>query len=273
MSRGRKLETLEDFKRSLKYKYGLGEGSSYKPWFRVQDVQSCGNSAKIRGIKTNREHHLLSENESCFFYLAEFCDSIIDIREQFPLLPLDLSVKIAKTIGVAHPIVPQTKSLHLMTTDFLLTLSDGLNTWYEAVCVKPEDKLKDIRVSEKLDIERIWWELLGVPFHIFVKTEQNQIRSKNIQWATAPVRQSRKFQADYIERALLLIPLGANLIEEICDEFFRVLEIAHDDTLVLLKTLIACKLIEVDLNKPIADAGILNVFKVSNSSLVRHHAC
>ena len=88
MSRGRKLEDLADFQRALRNKYGLGEGDSYKPWLRVQDVRSQGNSGKIQGIKVNREHHMLSEHESCFFYIAEFCDSVIDIREQFPLLPL-----------------------------------------------------------------------------------------------------------------------------------------------------------------------------------------
>lgn len=135
MGRRRKLETLDDFQRALKNKYGLGEGDCYKPWLRVQDVRSIGNSAKIQGIKAKREHHMLSEHESCFFYIAEFCDSIIDIREQFPLLPLNLSVKIAKTIGVNHPVIPNTKSLNVVTTDFVLTRTDGVKTWHEAVSV------------------------------------------------------------------------------------------------------------------------------------------
>ncbi len=102
MARGRKLERFEDFQRALKNKYGLGSGSSYKPWLRVQDVPSQGNSAKIQGLKTGREHHLLSENETCFFYLSEFCNSVIDIREQFPLLPLDVTQKIAAALGVSQ---------------------------------------------------------------------------------------------------------------------------------------------------------------------------
>ena len=42
MSRGRKLESLQDYQRALKNKYGIGEGSDYKPWLRVQDVKSHG---------------------------------------------------------------------------------------------------------------------------------------------------------------------------------------------------------------------------------------
>ena len=103
-------------------------------------------------------------------------------------------------------------------------------------------------------------------------TKQNQIQSKNIQWVTAPVRQGRKFPTDLIESALALISPGTMLTEEICDEFVREFGIEHDDTLVLLKTLIATKMIHVDLNKPIADTGILNIVKVPDFKVVRNHA-
>jgi hypothetical protein len=103
MARGRKLEALNDYRRALKQKYGVGEGQDYKPWLRVQDVKSRGLSSKIQGIKVAREHHTLSQLETEFFYLAEFSDSVIDIREQFPLLPLNLSFKIAQTFEIEHP--------------------------------------------------------------------------------------------------------------------------------------------------------------------------
>lgn len=50
----RKLEKLADFKRALKQNYGLGEGASYTPRIRVQDVKSHGHSGKIEGIKSGR---------------------------------------------------------------------------------------------------------------------------------------------------------------------------------------------------------------------------
>ena len=184
MAARRKLEKLADFQRALKQGYGLGEGPTYIPWIRVQDVKSCGNSGKIEGIKSGRAHHTLSEQESCFFYLAEFSDSVIDIREQFPLLPLSHSVRVSDLLEVKHPQHPISKDPIIMTTDFLLTCKDEKKLWYEAVCVKPSEKLSDKRVAEKLDIERVWWEMLGVPFHIFSMTELNQIKSKNIQWIT-----------------------------------------------------------------------------------------
>ena len=62
------------------------------------------------------------------------------------------------------------------------------------------------------------------------------------------------------------------MIEEICEGFVREIEIEHDDALVLLKTLIATKMVDVDLDKPIADTGILKIIKIPNYKVVRHHA-
>jgi hypothetical protein len=272
MPRFRKLETLEDFQRALKNKYGFGEGSGYKPWLRVQDVKSHGNSGKIQGIKTNREHHTFSEHESCFFYIAEFCDSVIDIREQFPLLPLDLSVKIAQTLDVKHPTNPRSKIFNIMTTDFVLSCSDGRRKWYEAVAVKPADQLKDLRVAEKLDIERIWWELLGIRFHIFVMTPLNKIQSKNIQWFTSPLRQGHSLSDVKIAQSLSFIRKGTLYIEDLCNLFIREMDIEHNDALVLLKVLIARKFIVVDITRPIADTGILEITQISNDLGVHSYA-
>ncbi|WP_335911028.1 TnsA endonuclease N-terminal domain-containing protein [Shewanella indica] len=265
---------MADYQRALKNKFGLGEGDEYKPWLRVQDVSSRGNSAKIDGIKLNRTHHALSEHETCFFYLAEFSDSVVDIREQFPLLPLDLSVKIAQTLGVDHPINPQSsgKEINVMTTDFLLTRTDGTNTWYEAVSVKPRDALKDKRTAEKLDIERAWWQLQGVPFHLFVMTEQNKIQSRNIQWFTSSLRHGASFPDDLMEQAKTLIHHETVLIEEVCNAFVQEVGIEHDDALVLFKVLLATKQVVVNLEKPIADTGIVEVLSVASQAMERHHA-
>ncbi|WP_444902930.1 TnsA endonuclease N-terminal domain-containing protein [Microbulbifer sp. CnH-101-E] len=255
---------MADFQRALKNKYGLGEGDNYKPWLRVQDVRSYGNSGKIQGLKSNREHHTLSEHESCFFYLSEFCDSVIDIREQFPLLPLDLSVKIAKILNIDHPTVKGSRGsvLNVMTTDFVLTRSDGVNSWYEAISVKPESQLGDKRTAEKLDIERIWWQQQQIPFYVFVMTERNKIQSKNIQWFTAPSRQGLQFYDSLMNQAVTLLSTGTVFIEDICNNFIQKLNVEYDYALPLLKMVIATKLIEVNLDKPIADTGILEIMAI-----------
>ena len=167
---GRRLKTFDDYKRSLKGKYGLGEGKSYKPWLRVQDVKSKGIRSQILGLTTQRIHHTLSSIETEFFYLAEFSDQIIDIREQFPLFPLDLSIKIAKSLNINHPTHPETDTPIIITTDFLLTMKKANEIAYKAISVKPEGNLVDLRVLEKQEIERVWWELLGINYSIYILT-------------------------------------------------------------------------------------------------------
>lgn len=265
MPRFRKIKTFEDFRRALKNKYGVGEGEDYKPWLRVQDVPSKGSSAKIQGIKIDREHHTLSEGESAFFYLAEFRDSVVDIREQFPLIPIDLTIKIASVLGVAHPSIPDSKDLNILTTDFLLTCSDKRKgVWYEAVSIKSNAKdLVDQRTAEKLDIERVWWELLGIPFRIYVNTIENQTKSKNIQWFTAPSRNGETFSDSLMFSACDSLDIGPMITEQVCSELSIKFNLEGAKALSLLKTLFAKKIVEVKLDKPISESGVFEVLSIA----------
>lgn len=105
MARGRRLKSYLDYENALGDGIGVGYGQSYQPWLRAQDVKSRGNRSIVFGLKTFRNHHLLSSVESNFFYLAEFNDSVIDIREQFPLFPLRLTQQIANHLHFQHPMV------------------------------------------------------------------------------------------------------------------------------------------------------------------------
>ncbi|MCY7296243.1 TnsA endonuclease N-terminal domain-containing protein [Alteromonas sp. a30] len=272
MPRFRDLKTFKDFQRALKNKYGIGEGESYKPWLRVQDVPSRGSSAKIQGIKIDREHHTLSEGESAYFYLAEYRDSVIDIREQFPLLPIDLSIKIASYLGVVHPTIPDSKALNVMTTDFVLTCFDKKKgTWYEAVSVKSkEEDLANKRTAEKLEIERIWWQLLDIPFRVYVNTPESQSKSKNIQWFTAPLRHGEVFPDSLIFAACDLLHVGPMITDQVCSEFSLKFDIDGAQALSLLKTLFAKKIVDVNLDNPMPESGVFEVINISQARAKQH---
>ncbi|CNI68586.1 TnsA endonuclease [Yersinia rohdei] len=260
MGQSRKLETLEDYKRALKGKYGTGEGVDYKPWLRVQDVKSQGIRSQVYGRKVRRVHHLLSSLESELFYLSEFSDVVIDIREQFPLLPLNLSHKIAKTIGVKHPSHPVTSESIIITTDFLLTIQTSNGIQYQAISVKPESETNNQRSLEKIDIERIWWELLGINFKLYIGNKLTRAQSRNISWATSPFREQLTIFADaQVEQALYVLKVGKNFIHEICDCFISEKIVSHLEALTLLRYLIADRFIEVDLSFNIEEAGIIDI--------------
>ncbi|CAH9055566.1 Transposon Tn7 transposition protein TnsA [Pseudoalteromonas sp. CIP111854] len=260
----RKLKTFDDFKRSLKNKYGIGEGEFYKPWLRVQDVKSRGVRSQVLGLKTGRTHHMLSSIETEFFYLAENCDSVIDIREQFPLFPINLSIQIAKALGIDHPTHPETDVPIVITTDFLLTRIINGDIVFEAISVKPEDESDDQRVLEKLEIERVWWELLGIKFSYFVGSEVTRIQSSNINWATHPLRSDKNiFTENELDFASTLLASGEHFIKDVCNIFINKMDLPHDAALGVLRCLIAKKKIEVDLSYPLENADLINILRIN----------
>lgn len=260
----RKLESFDDYNRALKNKYGIGEFEFYKPWLRVQDVKSSGVRSQVTGIKTKRLHHMLSSIETSFFYLAEFSDSVVDIREQFPLLPINLTIKIAKTLDIKHPTHPKTKEPIVITTDFLLTREiDGAKT-YEAFSIKPESESGKLRVLEKVEIERVWWELLGIKFSYFTGNTTTQIQSKNINWATHIIRSNRhKFSEEIMLSSLYLIEIGVVFIKDICESFVLHLGVERQNALELLRCLIGYKYIQVDLSATLESADFITVHSVA----------
>lgn len=266
MGRGRKLESLKDFKRALKNKYGIGQGSMYKPWLRIQDVKSHGTRSLIYGRKSQRDHHTMSSIESEHFYLAEFSDSVVDIREQFPLFPLNYTQKIAKILGVDHPIHPKTKEPIIMTTDQLLTIDTPQGVTYQAISIKPEDGSGVVRTLEKIDIERVCWELLGVKFSYFTGNELTRTQSSNLDWATSPFRENpMRFSSDQVHCALSEMAVGQYFIEDICNQLISMNITSHDHALLLIRFLIADKLISVDLSTNIVESGIIDIKSVTKT--------
>lgn len=77
--------SIEKISKLLEQGYGKG-GKDYKPYIDVIKVASKGRASRVKGWKTNRVHHFLSDSETRFFYLMEYQDSVVDIREHYPLI-------------------------------------------------------------------------------------------------------------------------------------------------------------------------------------------
>ena len=103
MSRANREWTTAKFERYRKERRGEGSGENYIPWNKIQELPSTSRVSRPPSWKTNRAHHLFSDGETDLFYLFEWSDSIIDIREQFPLIDLDLAMNIATDMGIEYP--------------------------------------------------------------------------------------------------------------------------------------------------------------------------
>ncbi len=61
---------------------------------------------------------------------------VTDIREQYPLLPIDDTLAIADSLDIKHPIHPKTKEPVVLTTDFYISLRNKNGTFEHARTVK-----------------------------------------------------------------------------------------------------------------------------------------
>ena len=174
------IELLEPkIRKRFKEGRGSGTGKSYKPFLEVRDVPSKGRVHRRPAITHGRIVHLLSDLELAAFLLCDWSPSVGDIREQFPL-DIQKTLEIAERIGIKHP---QYKGVNqVMTTDLVIDLEISGEIVTQAISVKYADDLEDKRTIEKQELERRYWESLGVPWFIFTDHEVPRTFVQNIKW-------------------------------------------------------------------------------------------
>ncbi len=132
-------------KRERSFKEGRGQGhwKNYKPFIVVQNINSTGRVSRPYSLTSHRKHQFFSKLETDFFYMFDWFDNVIDIREQFPL-QRETTLSIAEEINIRHPKDPFTNVYIDLTTDFLLTVLDSEKRHiYEAYSVKPSSELNN----------------------------------------------------------------------------------------------------------------------------------
>jgi hypothetical protein len=153
----------------ISHGYGQGEGRDYKPWLVVGDFSSLGQCNRVLGITTRREHHFFSKLESNYFNHLDWCDEVVDIREQVPLFPVSETENIAQALGYKHPRDNKVKNNSVMTTDFLYSVKDARGISLHARSVKYWADLQNPRTLEKLSIERAYWLNRNVDFDVITE--------------------------------------------------------------------------------------------------------
>jgi hypothetical protein len=168
--------------RFVKEGRGQGHGAEYRPWLTIHDVSSLGRSSRIHSRKIGREHHLLSDLETSMFLLLEWSDAVIDIREQFPL-DRDITRSIAAEMGILHPADMQSKTDIVMTTDFMVDVQNKNESTLMVRTVKLSSELDDVRILEKLEIDRRYWvDLKGVDWGLVTEHDLPEQRIKILLW-------------------------------------------------------------------------------------------
>lgn len=190
MARNRPSITAARIAKWIKEGRGQGRGFDYKSWLTTHDVPSKGQRNRIQGWRHGREHHLLSKLETMYFYLLEWALIVLEIREQFPLLPLEETETIAAECGFEHPTDPKSREHIVMTTDFLVTISRDGKDVELARSIKYVSELGSARVLEKLEIERLYWLRRGVDWGVVTEREIPAILVDNATWVHPKYRLS-----------------------------------------------------------------------------------
>lgn len=159
---------------------GTGHGADYKPWLRITNVPSLGLRSRLKSTTHGRVMHLMSNLERSAVFDLEW-RGVVDIREQFPL-DRDATRRIAAAMGIRHPRDPGSGTDIVMTTDIVVDVmtADGIRVvpYY----VKPVSDLAKPRTKEKYDIERRYWESLGMRLQVLTDRQLKGRRIENIRW-------------------------------------------------------------------------------------------
>ncbi|HLW00387.1 MAG TPA: TnsA endonuclease N-terminal domain-containing protein [Ktedonobacterales bacterium] len=244
-------------RKRMKEDRGKGRGAEYHPWLHIQDVPSEGLVSRIKGWKNGRVYHLMSKLERRYFYILEWSSQVIDVREQFPLLPLEETLAIAKGCGFQHPTDPQTKQPVVMTTDFVITLSSPSGSVDQARAIKPSSKLQSERTLEKLEIERRYWAVRKVDWGIVTEREIPAVIADNVELLHSYLFVSDRFALTDAEVAAITslltreVSQGQRPLRHIATDCDKALGFEPGTSLAFAYHLLASRQWIIDMNSPL----------------------
>ena len=257
--RGRRFKTQNDIDRYVAQGYGQGSDADYKPWLRVQDVPSRGRSRKVHGLTTGRVHHVLSDLEYAYLVVLEFSERVIDIREQFPLLPLSPLQDVARQCGIRYPLYAQTRVPFVMTTDFVVTVRASDGSVHEfARTVKYTDELSSgnrlLRTLEKLELERAWWMQRGVDWQIVTEQSVDPVLARNLIWLRGSAQIEQEMHSNDLRDRFVEGISDAGTHDRTLSALLRTvsyrLRMPYPDAVKLFKYMVWHKALVVDLKTP-----------------------
>lgn len=254
----RKLKWNEDKRQDfIEQGRGNGIGADYKSWLNIQDFPSMGRVSRVFGWKTRRIHHLFTDIQTRYFYLLEWEDCVVDIREHFPLLDTNEVIKEKDDLDFALFTDRESKTPYVISTTFLITVKDKSGIGYIARSIKAAAELEKKSSLEKAEIERRYWEAKEIDWGIVTQKDIPVTIAKNIEWIHSSLY-------DYKERGFSeedIIFMSSNLmdliykrnqtIKDIITAFERDYNYEAGTGLYIFKYLIASKQIRIDMEKEI----------------------
>ncbi|GIP52956.1 TnsA endonuclease C-terminal domain-containing protein [Paenibacillus vini] len=246
----------EKLRRYISEGRGQGEKASYIPWTKTHEFSSKGRATRIFGIKTKRIHHFHSDNQLRAFHMYEWNDSVVDIRECFPLLDVMEVIDDKANLRFDKFCDKESGEQLVLTTSFLLTVRDPDNKErHLARAIKNSSELTRKISFEKLEIENRYWRAKGIDWKITTDKQLSRQFVKNIEWVreTLLSNEQSNLDKDQLSDVLLNHFLGNSdsAIQDSLRAFDKKIGASNGTGLYLFRYLIATKKIRVDMSKKI----------------------
>lgn len=198
-----------------------------------------------------------SDAELYAFLIFQMNSAIVDIREQFPLLPILDTIQISKELNIKHP--PRYKKMdddkYVMTSDFNLLVKDDDGFKEIVRAIKTEDDYQDERTKEKLLLEKEYWQRRNVDWGLIIHSEKSITIGRNIYSIYNDFFWDKKmgFNDDYIRILIynfidFLIKYDMNIIKT-KNYFEKYMEWEVGEGLNFFKYLLTHKIIKTDFTK------------------------
>lgn len=168
---------------------GKGEGTDYHPWIIVRDFSSKGNSWRLQLWLNGRTCHFLSDGERDYAYCLSWGwpHRVVEIYEQWPLLPIEECIDIADELGikypkVRHPDTPGKQMFPVLTSDFYLLVKGSESILPVARTYKKAIDLNSEGTLELLAIEYEYWRRRQVQWGIVTDRTMPKYLAKNMHY-------------------------------------------------------------------------------------------
>lgn len=157
--------------------HGADPEIPYTPAFVAVRSKSRGYVHRYLSILSFRVLHLLSQGECRLAQILEASQEFTNVREGFAL-PFELTLPLAISLGIPHPLDPFEHQFWPMTVDFMCTKHDGS---FLAVDFKMDKDAGRPRVREKLFLAQQALELVGVEHKVVTASQLSDTLVQNIE--------------------------------------------------------------------------------------------
>lgn len=230
---------------------------AYKPFFYIRDIPSEGRSTAVEGLKLPRTHNYFSDVEYHYHLLAEYSDLVLEIQEQYALLPREETRIIAEQLDIDHPIYSATGVQRVLTSDLVLSAKNGDEIILIVLCCKVASDIdpsnpEAARTLEKIFLEKVYWEARNAEWRLVTDKMLPENKVHNLDFFRGSmVSRERDYlnarMADFVQTALTVWNNCLSLNDFLLTASLH-LDLTQDECFCLLGRAIWTKTLPVDLD-------------------------